>query len=84
MTQDADRDPAASLGSLQPFLSSYRIATAWSPSDLEAEVSKLLAEGYFPQGGVAVAGVYQQWEDERKGYTESETLWHFSQAMAKI
>jgi hypothetical protein len=42
-----------------------------------------MAQGYIPIGGVSVAVLHREWENERKGYTESDTDWEYSQAMLR-
>lgn len=60
---------------------SYRVATGASREQLEANVAGLMAEGYRPTGGVSVAVLHTTWENERKGYTESDTDWVYAQGM---
>lgn len=55
----------------------YRIVIEDTASSLGDAVSGLLELGWRPQGGVAV--VNYTYENERKGYTESEWVW--AQAM---
>lgn len=61
----------------------YEILGADDIKILESEVRKAIADGWEPVGGVSVASHFEQWENERKGYTESETRYTFVQAMIK-
>jgi hypothetical protein len=57
----------------------YILLEADSGFELQEKVNSCLPDGYFPQGGPLV--LYTQWENERKGYTESSTI--FYQAVFK-
>ncbi len=61
----------------------YFLVVASDGDTLIATVNKLLSEGWTLQGGAAVASHYASWENERKGYTESETYHTFTQAMIR-
>lgn len=50
------RTPAACRPAMEPALKNYVVATADSVASLEAAVEGLMAAGFLPQGGVAVAG----------------------------
>ncbi len=55
----------------------YKVIEAHSTEDLEEKVNGSMEAGFTPLGGVQV--VYATWENDRKGYSESETT--FYQAM---
>jgi hypothetical protein len=57
----------------------YVIVDSDSTEDLETQVNSMVDKGFVPVGGVAV--LYQTWENERKGYQESQAL--YFQAMFK-
>jgi hypothetical protein len=80
MTHDVAGPSVASDGS--PTIA-YRVVAASSAKALETEVSLLIAQGYLPIGGVSVAVLHREWENELKGYTESDTGWEYSQAMLR-
>jgi hypothetical protein len=61
----------------------YKIVSRQGDRELEAAVNELIAEGWQPLGGVSVVVLHQTWENERKGYTESDTQWVYSQAMTR-
>lgn len=61
----------------------YRLIVEDDRQKLENSVNGAIADGWVPQGGVSVSGWYASWENERKGYTESETTVVFAQAMTK-
>ena len=61
----------------------YVILGAEDAKVLDELVNKAIADGWEPQGGVACSGVFQTWENSRKGYTESETSYTWAQAMVK-
>lgn len=60
------------------MLKDYLVVMASSATNLSDQVNALMSKGYVPLGGVSV--VYATWENDRKGYQESETTYH--QAMA--
>lgn len=55
----------------------YTVVSADDLVVLVADVLKLMDRGYRCQGGICA--LHFDWENERKGYTESETM--FYQAM---
>lgn len=57
----------------------YCVLERDSLQDLSEDVSDFLHKGWRCQGGVAA--IHFQWENERKGYTESETS--FYQALVR-
>ena len=59
----------------------YEVLESDSAVGLSEMVNKHIGEGWSPMGGVAVAVLHKAWENERKGYTESETIYTFAQAM---
>lgn len=59
----------------------YEILGADDLKNLEVEVQKAIDDGWEPLGGVSVTSHYASWENERKGYTESETVYTYLQAM---
>lgn len=61
----------------------YVILGAEDAKVLDELVNNAIADGWEPQGGVTCSGVFQSWENERKGYTESETNYTWAQAMVK-
>lgn len=61
----------------------YRIITEDDRHELERSVNGAIADGWIPQGGVSVSGWFSVWENDRKGYTETETNLVFAQAMTK-
>lgn len=62
-------------------MKNYRILSAETPAELAAMVTEQLNDGWVLAGGVAVCAVFRSWENERKGYTESETDYTYAQAM---
>ncbi len=61
----------------------YTIVTEESPGALSAAVNVWIADGWLPLGGVSVSTHHASWENERKGYTESETVETYAQAMTR-
>lgn len=61
----------------------YQIVEAADSETLCALVGGLISEGWIPFGGVAVCGVFRQWENSQKGYTESDESYTYAQAMTK-
>jgi hypothetical protein len=59
----------------------YQILTATTAKELAALVNEQIARGWAPCGGVSASTYYAQWENERKGYTESEERTEYAQAM---
>jgi hypothetical protein len=59
----------------------YQVFVRGTAEELEKAVNAAIAEGMKPQGGVSVAVLHHQWENERKGYTESSTDYSYVQAM---
>jgi len=57
----------------------YDILEYDSIDDLIENVNKMIKEGWQPIGGVQV--LHYSWENERKGYTESNT--EYLQSMVK-
>lgn len=64
-------------------MKAYMIAKHNYADDLAADVEALMRDGWEPLGGVAVTSHYEQWENARKGYTESETFVLYAQAMVR-
>lgn len=59
----------------------YQTVEKETGTALDDAVNDLIAEGWEPIGGVAIAAVFSSYENERKGYTESETNYTYMQAM---
>lgn len=59
----------------------YKVLSASTPETLEAIVNEHLEAGAELVGGVAVSSRYESWENERKGYTESNTEYTYAQAV---
>jgi hypothetical protein len=58
----------------------YQVVTRDNLDDLQVAVNCFIHQkGWKPLGGVSA--VYRTWENERKGYTESDMMW--AQAMAR-
>lgn len=57
----------------------YRIIVDDNATNLTDSVNDLLAQGWVLQGGVSL--VRYEYENARKGYTETEWVW--AQAMTK-
>lgn len=58
----------------------YQVVTRENLEDLHHAVNAFIHQkGWKPLGGVCA--VYKTWENDRKGYTESEMLW--AQAMTR-
>ena len=55
----------------------YLVVSAGSVGELEDYVKEWIEKGYRPTGGVQI--LYRTWENERKGYQESDT--EFYQAL---
>lgn len=61
----------------------YKILAADNMTELETEVNAAIADGWLPLGGVAINEYIHSWENERKGYTESQEHSCYAQAMTK-
>lgn len=61
----------------------YTILEADSLSALSEDVNKLIISGWVPQGGISYTETREEWENERKGYTESDVDIVCAQAMIK-
>ena len=61
----------------------YKFISEASGVELEVSVNELIADGWVPLGGVSVAVVRSTWENERKGYEESNIEWVYAQAMTR-
>ena len=61
------------------MLKDYGIVVGSSAKNLSDQVNALMSKGYVPLGGVSV--VYSTWENDRKGYQESETTYYQSMAL---
>lgn len=64
-------------------MSEYTVLTADNATDLSDAVDDHLSRGFGLVGGVSVTSHYEQWENARKGYMESETFVLYAQAVAK-
>jgi hypothetical protein len=62
----------------------YVVAEGDNAHELGIAVAEWLELNYRPSGGVSVCVVFRTWENERKGYMESETEYTYSQAMVLI
>lgn len=62
----------------------YKIVTADSADELQSMVNNNIEAGFVPIGGVAVVMDSYSWENERKGYTETEHETMFTQAMVSL
>jgi len=61
----------------------YKIITASNPESLMKKINDLIVEEWIPQGGIAYCQDTQTWENERKGYQESNTDEIYLQAMIR-
>jgi len=61
----------------------YQIVWAGDRDSLQVAVRDEIEDGWEPLGGVSVASHFEKWENSRKGYTESESVYTFVQAMIK-
>lgn len=61
----------------------YQVVLDDDCPSLETAVNELIAEGWEPLGGVTMQVVHREWENERKGYTESRTDYYYAQAMVR-
>jgi hypothetical protein len=61
----------------------YKFVSEATGIKLEESVSELMVSGWVPLGGVSVAVLRTTWQNERKGYEESETEWVYAQAMTR-
>lgn len=61
----------------------YKFVSEDTGTRLEEAVNELLLQGWTPIGGVSVAVLHSTWENERKGYEESQTEWVYAQAMTR-
>lgn len=59
----------------------YKVIIEDELNALEEKVADMMKDGWRPSGGVSVSIRDVKWENERKGYTETETVRIFSQAM---
>lgn len=62
----------------------YQILVSHDSDALAEKVRTAIDGGWHPLGGVSVAVVFESYENERKGYTESSTDYTFTQAMTKL
>lgn len=62
----------------------YQVVEDSSQNVLASKVNDLIGQGWTPQGGVSVAGWTNSWENDLKGYTESETIMVYAQAMVRV
>lgn len=61
----------------------YKFVSEENGAKLEDAVNELMAAGWAPIGGVSVAVLRSTWQNDRKGYEESETEWVYAQAMTR-
>lgn len=61
----------------------YKFVSKESGTKLEEAVNELMAAGWVPLGGVSVAVLHRIWQNDHKGYEESETEWVYAQAMTR-
>lgn len=61
----------------------YKVCARTDRDDLEVEVNAALAEGWELQGGVAYGGYVFTYENQRKGYMETEVNTMFVQVIVK-
>lgn len=61
----------------------YKAVEGDTLDELNEEVNKLLLDDWEPFGGIAVTVLHTEWENSRKGYTESATTYSYVQAMVK-
>lgn len=59
----------------------YQILTATTAKELSGLVNEHIARGWVPCGGLASSAYFAQWDNERKGYKESEERNEYAQAM---
>ncbi len=59
----------------------YTVLTDCDQDGLSAQVDEHLGQGWELVGGVSVTGWREEWENERKGYSESETITIYAQAV---
>ncbi len=61
----------------------YKIVTAQTAEDLTAAVNKYLDDGWEPIGGALLSQDRDRWENERKGYSESQLDVTWAQTLVK-
>lgn len=61
----------------------YIVLDSNSSEGLERLVNQKLEEGWTLVGGVSVCAWFEQWENTRKGNTESDTYSRYAQALIK-
>lgn len=62
----------------------YQVVVSDEATKLADAVRELILQGWKPQGGIAVTGWVESWEDHRKGGTNSDTTVLYAQAMVRI
>ena len=62
----------------------YQVVVRGEATELAEAVSTLVSQGWSLQGGISVTGWIDRWENERKGYSESETTVLYAQAMIRV
>lgn len=59
----------------------YKVIHCSNSEELEIEINKLIQEGADLVGGVSISSHFESYENERKGYTESNSEYVFAQAV---
>jgi len=62
----------------------YKVLTAGSAEELQEKVNSNLEAGFYPVGGVSVSQDSYSYENERKGYTETQIDVLFAQAVVSL
>lgn len=61
----------------------YVVFEFGSSEALQEAVNAALSDGFTPVGGVSVTAVFESYENERKGYAETNTDYIYVQAAVK-
>ena len=65
-------------------IKNYTIVTASDEDELREKVNANIADGFYPYGGVSISQDSWQYENGRKGYTETQSDVMFAQAMVSL
>lgn len=59
----------------------YKVIHCSSSEELERQINSLIQAGAELIGGVSISSHFESYENERKGYTESNSEYVFAQAV---
>lgn len=59
----------------------YKVVEADSAEELQQRINNCIKAGFEPIGGISVCVHHTSWENERKGYEETETSYTYCQAV---